>query len=206
MSIEEFQRQFRVLDQMLSAHSALRDRFSKRALWLTIGLLALAVVLNAFVFVSDDVLRFFGSDPEAIRIWLGIVSVAILTLSIAEFKVDWQGRARLHEDAVRRLGDLKASFRAVDPRAADGNDHELVASLARDYSKVMDQLPPIPEKHFIPLKASHLRKVLLSRELDEHPGVPLIIRRIDICWRDTRAWRLSRRQKTGASSSRGEHE
>jgi hypothetical protein len=190
----EFRRQYRVLDQMLSAHSVLRDRYAKKALWLTVGLLALAVTLNAFVFVSDDVLGFFGGDPEGIRVWLGIVSVAILALSIAEFKVDWQGRASIHEDATRRLADLKAEFRAAKESLSEGHCESVLASLSRDYSKVMDLLPPIPESQFIPLKARHLRKVRMSRELDDHPGVPLMFRRIENCWRDTRAWRLSRKR------------
>jgi hypothetical protein len=191
---------------MLSAHSALRDQFGKRAQWLTVGLLALAVALNAFVFVSDNVLRFFGGDPDNIRIWLGFVSVAILALSIVEFKVDWQGRARLHEDAARRLADLKAEFRAVKARVDSDNQDEQVGSLSREYWRVMDQLSPIPEKHFIHLKARHLRKVRLSRELDDHPGVPLILLRFEVCWRDTRAWCLSRKRKAAVLTASEDHE
>jgi len=204
VSTKESNRQYRVLDQTLTAHSILRDRYGKWSLCLTVGLLALAVVLNAFVFASDEVFTLFGGDPGDVRLWLGMVSVAILILSIADFKVDWQGRAKLHQDAVRRLRNLKAEFRSARARSKDDISDELIEGLSQGYAKVMEELPPIPENEFVRLKVQHLRKVRLSREVDNWPGVPLVFRRCYNCFRDSRAWLLSSKRKGTADPDREE--
>lgn len=94
MGESENDRQYDVLDQMLTAHALLRDRYAWRALWLNICLLATAIALNAFVFAGDDVLvAMFGAKPEHVKMGLGIASVVAMILSIMALRVDWSGAA-----------------------------------------------------------------------------------------------------------------
>jgi hypothetical protein len=174
---QENERQYRIVDQMMTAHAVLRDRFSRRARTLNLLLLSLAIILNAFVFASDDMLKvlFFGHTAEA-KVWIASVSVALLVLAIIEFRVDWEGRSRSHEDAVERLSRLKASYR--EAHAVNGRG----AELTREYARTMAMLPPIPERSFIRLKAYHKFKRLLSQELDAHPGIPAWLASLRLRW------------------------
>jgi hypothetical protein len=174
----ENEREYRLINQMMTAHAVLRDRFSRRALILNISLLALAIILNAFVFASDDTLKilFFGHTTEA-KVWIGAVSVVLLILVIIEFRVDWEGQSRSHKEAVERLGQLKANYR--EAYAGNGKYEELT----REYARTMAMLPSIPEKSFIRLKAYHKFKRLLSEELDAHPGLPAWLVRTRLRWR-----------------------
>ena len=52
---KEYERQFRVIDQMLSMHSSFRDRMERRAFWLNTILISLSLLLTVSAFVSDDV-------------------------------------------------------------------------------------------------------------------------------------------------------
>ena len=177
---EENERQYKLINQMMTAHAVLRDRFSCRARSLNILLLALAIVLNAFVFASDDSLKIlFGYTTEA-KVWIGVVSVILLVLVIVEFLVDWEGQSRSHKEAVERLGQLKANYR--EAHASGGNYEELT----REYARTMEMLPAIPEKCFNRLKAYHKFKRLLSEELDAHPGLPVCFARARVRWRSIR--------------------
>jgi hypothetical protein len=177
---EENERQYKLINQMMTAHAVLRDRFSCRARTLNILLLALAIVLNAFVFASDDSLKIlFGYVTEA-KVWIGVVSIVLLVLVIVEFLVDWEGQSRSHKEAVERLGQLKANYR--EAYASDGQYEELT----REYARTMEMLPAIPEKCFSRLKAYHKFKRLLSEELDAHPGLPAWLAGIRVRWRSVR--------------------
>ena len=186
---EENERQYRLIDQMMTAHAVLRDRFSRCARTLNILLLALAIVLNAFVFASDDTLKIlFGRTTEA-KVWIGVVSVVLLILVIVEFLVNWEGQSRSHKEAVERLGQLKANYR--EAAASNGKYDELT----REYARTMAMLPAIPEKSFIRLKAYHKFKRLLSEELDAHPGLPAWLVGTRLRWRIIRG-KISPSSKT----------
>jgi hypothetical protein len=177
---EENERQYRLIDQLLTAHAKLRDRFSRRCRVLNILLLALAIILNAFVFASDDSLQVLFGRPAEAKVWIGVVSVILLILVVVQFLVDWEGRSRSHREAVQRLGQLKASY-----REAHGSD-EKYEQLTREYALTMEMLPPIPEKSFNKLKADHKFKRLVSRELDAHPGIPAWLAGARVRWRSVR--------------------
>jgi hypothetical protein len=175
MDENENKRQYRVIDQMMTMHSVLRDRYRQRARLLSIGLLAFAVALNAFVFADDKVLVFlFGSNLEAAKIGLGITSVALMILSIIEYRVDWESMAQSHGEAVVRLGRLKTKYQEEFSRSVAGAGLDQV-SLSLDYARTMEEFPSIPEAQFHRLKARHAFKRRLSKEIDDNPGVPVTL-------------------------------
>lgn len=171
---EENERQYRLIDQLLSMHSALRDGCSRLAKALNLALLGASVGLCALVFAGDRIYDFFGVDPEAGSNWLGILAVVVFFLSLVEFRLDLPSRVRAHQVATESLSQLKMRFRQ-EYTAGDGRTDDVLVSLANDYARVVGQLPVIPERTFARLKAQHLYKRMLSQRIDKSAGAPIWI-------------------------------
>ena len=161
---KERERQYRLVDQMLSMHSLLRDRYGRRAFLLNTLQIGISLFLAVFAFVSDDVLKALGTEPGIARLVIGLSAMLMLLVSIAEFRADWRGNSVRHADAVRQLASLKARHRSE----VDG-DCEV---LAEDYNRLGRQVIPIPENQFVQLKAAHQFKKSLSQQISKNPGVP----------------------------------
>jgi hypothetical protein len=172
MTKDENERQYRLIDQLLTMQSALRDRYARRAFLLSSGLLGFSIFLNAFVFVDDKVFAAIGMRPELAKIGLGITSVMVLILSIIEFKADWAGKAKQHGEAAERLAALKAKFRQVH-NATKGEDLKKNQSLGREFEKLRKTLPAVPERDFLKLKSKHVVKTLLSQRISDNPKSPM---------------------------------
>ena len=136
MNAEENERQYRIVDQMLSMHATLRERYARRARLLSVCLIAASILLCAFVFASDNVLTILGLQPDAARVGLGLVSVAVLILSIIELRVDWKGVADRHTHAASILAGLKAEYRKVYSEAK-GSNEETNARLGHEFEQHM---------------------------------------------------------------------
>ena len=152
-------------------HAVLRDRYERRALWLSTALVGVSLFLSIFAFVSDDLLRTLGYEAPMARFVLGVASVSVLLLSITEFRVDWKASALRHREAAERLARLKGRYRRVIAETEEREDVGY-AELAVEYYRTMVSLGPIPERLFTRLKANHEFKKALSRRLDSNPGAP----------------------------------
>jgi hypothetical protein len=187
----ENDREYRLVDQMMTCHAVLRDKYNRYALSMDVARLSFSLALNAFVFTPEATLIIiFGDRVANPRFLLGCVSVALLILSIVGIRVDWQGKSRSHSDAVDRLAQLKARYREA---RAGGGTAELRGELSRDYARTMKSIPSIPEKVFLRLKAHHAFKRLVSREVDEHPAVPAWVLSLALRARGLRALRKASR-------------
>jgi len=169
---DENERQYRVVDQMITMHSLYRDRMERRAFWLNTVLIALSLFLTVFTFVGDDLIRQFGFEPGMTRFIFGIVTVFILIASITEFRVDWRSVSGRHAEAVKRLVLLKEKFREAYLNSACSLPAQN-ALLTTEYNNVMHGLPAIPDRYFNELKAEHEFKVLLSRRISQYPKTPI---------------------------------
>jgi len=167
----ENDRQYRVLTQMISMYSMLRDRYRRRDFWLNVVLIVVSISLNAFVFASDDAFTALGLPPGAARTSLKTTSVVALILSIIRLKVDWQGMAKSYSDASERLGLLKAKYREGYEKVAAG-DRTIAEQLSQEYARAMEGLARIPETQFNALKARHEFKVRLSARISQYPTSP----------------------------------
>jgi hypothetical protein len=168
---EENERQYRVIDQMLTMHASFRDRMERRAFWLNTALIGSSLFLAVFAFVGDDLLRSLSLDPAMTRFVLGLVAVLVLICSITEFRVDWRSVAGRHADAVYRLTTLKAKYRKSFTETG-GNDPEKNATLTLEYDNIMSSLSAIPDRWFNALKTEHLYKRLLSERISRYPKTP----------------------------------
>jgi len=168
---EENERQYRVIDQMLTMHSLLRDRMERRAFWLNTALIASSLFLTVFTFVGDDLLRALNLDPALTRFVLGLVTVVVLICSITEFRVDWRSVAGRHAEAVSRLARMKAKYRQSFTDTG-GNDPQTNAILTSECDNMMSNISTIPDRWFNVLKAEHQFKRLLSERISQCPKTP----------------------------------
>lgn len=179
MGKSEKPRQFAIVDQMLSMHAMLRDKFKKRYLYLNLSLLILSVFLCAFVFVDQSLFLSFGLEAKAINLSIRVTSVLCFAFSLVEYRVDWQGKAAMHKDAVKKLSSLKADYRDVYS-TENGEKQKESDHLSKEYQNIMDDIVEIPEGCFLELKAKHLRKILLSKKISESPGAPIILLKMQL--------------------------
>ena len=176
---QENERQYESIDQALSMHSSLRDRYRGRAFWLNTVQIGISLFLCVFAFVGDDVLRLLGYDPSMVRTIIGFAAVIVLLLAITEFRVNWTEIGARHAEAARCLGELKAKYRMAFNESA-GNDAIENSRLTVEYQKTMAILPPIPERDFIQLKADHQFKRIMSQRLSHNPKAPQWFLRIQL--------------------------
>lgn len=176
---EENERQYRVIDQMLTMHSSFRDRMERRAFWLNTALVASSLFLTVFAFVGDDLLRALGLDPVLTRFVLGLIAVVVLICSITEFRVDWHSVAGRHAEAVSRLARMKAKYRQSFTDTG-GNDQQTNRILTSECDNMMDNLSTIPDQWFNVLKAEHQFKRLLSERVSQYPRTPIWVLRLQL--------------------------
>jgi hypothetical protein len=182
---EEFRRKRRVLDQMLTGHSVLRDLYERRALILTLLVLALSIVATSVAFLTGETTVSILGVRARVQTWVGVLSATIFFLTLVELRVDWRQRAGVHDEAARRLGRLKGVFRVATVH--DGVVDAGGVDLNADYDATMEQLPPIPDRRFLWVKAKHARKVRASKLLDKHAGAPVWYVRLLAMWQGIRA-------------------
>jgi len=198
---EENERQYGVIDQMLTMHSSFRDRMERRAFWLNTALIASSLFLTVFAFVGDDLLRSLSLDPAMTRFVLGVVAVLVLICSITEFRVDWRSVAGRHAEAVSRLATLKAKYRKSFTETG-GDDPEKNAILTSEYDNIMSSLSAIPDRWFNALKAEHRFKRLLSERISRCPKTPRWFLRLQLRIEGIReALQLGREHHHGQSGS-----
>jgi hypothetical protein len=182
LSKEEYRRKFRVLDQMLTAHSTLRDRYMGRSRTLTLLIMALSVAATAVAFVSGEKEVSLGFFSWHLQELAGLFTVVIFVLALVDLIVDWRRESWAHDDAAKRLGELKLRFRGatIAEEAVDTGGIDL----AGEYERTMNAIVPIPDRHFLGLKAKHKRKIAVSQMLDTEPGAPIWLLRLRLLRRD----------------------
>lgn len=180
---EEAQRQARVVDQMTSMHSILRDRAESRAQLFGFLLLASSFVLVIASVASDEIMLSVGFQPSVTRAWAVVLSVALFALSLAELRLGYGLRAAGHREAAVRLSQLRQRYRI---ELAGTVSPTRISKLNQEYQFLCSVLPAIPENQFHKLKMAHLRKIQLSKLIDLYPHVPLPILRMRLLWEGLR--------------------
>ena len=198
---QENERQYELIDQLLSMHSSLRDKYERRSFLLNTALIGISLFLSVFAFVEDEVLESLGYRPPMARFFFGLSAVIVLILSITEFRVDWRAMGAKHAEAARHLAELKGRYRKTFNESA-GNDSKKNSRLTTEYQKTMAILPPIPDRRFNQLKANHQFKRILSQRISQNPQAPVWILRAQMRWEGIRA-ALKKEGTNDADAGRG---
>ena len=182
VSQRELTRQFRVLRQTLSMHTIMKGRYTRYSLAVDIMLLACAVVFCATTFARDEVFSFFGLSPENVRFILGVASILAFFASLVILRVGWKGKAALHKEAEQKLTSALQLFREL--RSEDKTwPQDRSSDLHCAYWEAMKNTIDIPERKFVGLKSRHLRKVQISKMLDDLSGCPVFVIRLILLFR-----------------------
>jgi hypothetical protein len=170
MDVDDYDKRFGRIDWMLTAHSILRDGFGRRSQGLTLAVIALSVIGLAFALANgDQQVSLLGLNSK-LQVLLALFSGLTFFVGLVDLVVDWRRRAWMHEDAARRLRELKATF--VRAEEEDGQRVLAGIDLAAEYDSTMGGIVSIPDRRAAALKARHARKVELFKRVDRHPGAP----------------------------------
>ena len=165
-------------------HAMLREEFARKAKASEILLLFCSVIFCATTFADKELYAIFSLPPEAIRMTLGIASVATFALSLSFLILDWKGGAARHGEAMSNLTHALSKFRKYRGEEKKWPE-EVHKELDSSYWEADRNSPPIPEERFVQLKARYLRKVRLSELKDSYPGCPSLILSSIVRIRDT---------------------
>lgn len=196
MDEDDYDKRFGRIDWMLTAHSVLRDRFGRLARGLTLAVIGLSIFGLMFALAnSDQQVSVLGLEGK-LQIFLAVLSGLTFFVGLLDLVVDWRRRAWMHEDAARRLAELKATFL----RAKEGNGRRVLAGvdLAAEYERTMAGIAAIPDSRAAGLKARHARKVELFKRVDRYPGAPKLWLRL-LVLRDSLTSRVDGRSCDGDS-------
>lgn len=166
----EFVRQKRVISMMITAHSIMRDRYSRISIIFDISLLIASVFLNALVFVSDDFFVSFGINPTNGKLFLGIISVILFALAVVGILLNTKQKSENHSQACTQYFYLLSEVRAIDEIIDETEKNTRISLFASKYSQITGILIPIPDKKFNMVKSRHLRKVEFSKFISQHPN------------------------------------
>jgi hypothetical protein len=184
----ELDRRFGVLDAMLTAHSLLAARLRRRARALDFVVLGISILLVATAWLDPVLLKRVSVDADDARIILGVLSCMAFFLALFQLLVDWKESAGEHDRARVELAGLKSACRAHQQSMASSPPIDDILLWMKRADDTLVGLPAIPDVQFASLKASHRRKVEVSRLLDAYPGSPLFVLKAAVRARDT--WRL----------------
>jgi hypothetical protein len=162
---DEFERQLRIIDQMLTQHSRLRDRYDAFARWLDIAGIVLSAVLTALSLMKDEYWLVLGTTPRSGSFVAAIAAAVLFGLSIVQYRVQWKEKAEAHGAAASTLAACKAKGRMV-PK----NDPVRTGEWLETAAAQVSTLPAIPDRLFLRLKGIHLRKQETSRRMSQFPG------------------------------------
>jgi len=164
----ELEGQVRLIDQALTMQASLRDRDARLTVSYATAIAVLSTVGVAFAFATTtDTLVLLGIAADRTT-WLGWLALAAALLGAIDLVTDRRGAARRRGEAVALLAALKSDYREALSREVDA---EGATRLGDRYVDVITRVPEIPERLFNRLKARHLLKVEVSRELSAHPGI-----------------------------------
>lgn len=164
---DELDRKARVVDQTLSMHCVLRDRYEFGAWLVDTTFVVLSGLVTILSVLDRELTIGMGLDPDRLRTVVGISGALLLLASLVSLKTNFHRRQQEHRDAAKALGRLKSTARVLSASGASDDDIKAYLNLA---DATFDGTVPIPEAKFLKLKAVHRRKIRVSRFLDEHPS------------------------------------
>jgi hypothetical protein len=184
---DEVKRIHRVADILITAHSILRDGFGRKGQALEVIILLLSVWLTATVFVDDDTARILSPGWVSPKIWIGLLSIGVSALSVLQLKVNWQERSESHGQAARvyTLVKRQCAYVLAQPGLLT---RDTCAPLFREYDLAGQIAVLVPDSQFLRLKQRHLKKVAISKLIDQYPGAAPWLLSLKLTIRDAMRW------------------
>lgn len=186
LTLTELERIRRVSEQLVTAHSVLRDRYSRRAFVIDITILGCTLWLTAMALINPVIgveLTPFGLTKD---VWLGMLSVVAFFLSIVQIRVDWKGKEYAHARACEAYASVKReAVNLIAQEKFDGFEYKRILD---KYESAGTLSIPIPEAEFNRLKGLHRIKIEISSYLNEKPAASPTLVKFRLWCRDN-SWR-----------------
>jgi len=162
---------------MLTMHSILAERYTRRSKLLEISMFAVSILLVASTFIDPKILSFLNFKADITRFIIGLCSIIVFFLSVVSLIVDWKGKAAQFREAFNTLIPLKSEWREILIKFEDLDERDIL-EFTRKSALILSNLIPIPDHQFNKLKAQHYRKVELSKMISQHPGSCVFLLRL----------------------------
>lgn len=181
----EFKRKKRIADTLITAHNILGERYRKVSVVFDIGLM-----LTSFAILLLSILDLAAPAflVEIIGNWrrpaIVIGAIVIFTLSVIEWRISWKGKSESHFRTAGHYSSIKGEITALLSRGIRDGDID-AAQIEDRYDRLGLTCIRIPHNKFVKLKRMHLRKVALSRLLDDQPFAISFVIRLKLALKDT---------------------
>jgi len=174
--MSEFERQKKVINMMITAHSVLRDRYVCLSQLFENTLLIASVVLNALVFIdSAFILKITKINEDNQKLIIGLSSIIVFAITIVLLQVKWKEKAENHSKAADQLFSLLQECRKIIELTDEGSKASAISEFEIKYTLITGTLIKIPDSKFNSLKLIHYRKIELSKLIDKNPSSILLI-------------------------------
>jgi hypothetical protein len=153
---------------LASIHSRMSDVYRFWHTSISSAILIFSTFLVGLTFISEDfVEKSIGIHPFAVKWIIGITSIFTFLGVLLLTEWGFQGKAVEHREAVRFYFRIVNKIRQWLDNAIEITP-EMMEEIRSEYSQTQS-IPKIPDSQFLKLKQWHLRKVAVSRELDNNP-------------------------------------
>lgn len=172
-----------VVDQSITAHSMLKERFALQARVLDIALFLVSSFLTFLAIASHSV------RSKAIPRWidgeltLPVVAVIVFCGSLLQWHMGWKEKTALHSEAARILSQFKHELAKILGSGREISEEELRIHI-QNYQYIDQSKITLPEEEFLSLKKAHKEKVAVSKLLDTHPGALVWLVKLKLLLRD----------------------
>jgi hypothetical protein len=170
---------------LISAHNILTERYRRISFLFDIGLMFASfsvLLLSVFEIVAPAHMTALFGETTAPFMVTGTATIFIL--SVIEWRISWKARSAAHFRAAEAYSAIKGQINSLLSR--DFGDGDLRAVQIEDrYERLAQSCVQIPSNKFVRLKRAHLRKVALSRLLDDHPFACAMLVRLRLMLKQT---------------------
>lgn len=182
--MESLEKDKKVIDQMITAHSSLHDKYKFYSGLNDAFLIGGSAILNGLVFFDFNLIKKYNwfsqsLDKDSFQGIIGIISITIFALSLVSTTFDWKKKAESHNQARIQLTNLKFNARnLISKKTASDED---LKKYSEEYKKVMENLPiTVPNKLFNSLKSKHYKKRELSKLIDKYPKTHIMLLKLSL--------------------------
>jgi hypothetical protein len=173
---DELENHIRKLDQRSTFHSVLAEKYEVLSNLSDVCLISSSIFLCVVGLSDNTFYDYFNVNPLTAKIWLGIFSLFATIFGVFAWKCDWKTKSYNHKRDLNLLTKLKhEAIRLL--RSSPVYDSQIADLCSRIISS-QETVGHIPDSQFIRLKSLHLRKVSMSKFLDDNHHRPLLINRI----------------------------
>ena len=137
----------------------------------------ISVILCGVTFLDCE--KYFKIPPEYSTLIIGFSSIFLLAFTYIKQNLGHRQLCEKHQIAGKMYASSKLDLttKIIEWNVNPQLDIEMLSYLNEHYSALND-LPQIPEKHFVRLKHAHQSKVEFSKFLDTHPNDYLFVCKI----------------------------